>query len=123
MAATDLCYQRRIGPGCEEVGLCCRRLAPEGGIAEGKTAKAGNHRAVGAGVQGHVDRALDQRRVAGFACRVEHDGKTAARRAHAGVEFAQQDLVEQGRVQRERFLTPGSGYQPGNARMFGNGNN
>ncbi|MGD9811823.1 MAG: P-type conjugative transfer protein TrbJ, partial [Sphingobium sp.] len=31
--------------------------------------------------------------------------------------------AEQGRIQRERFLTPGSGYQPGNARMFGNGNN
>ena len=31
--------------------------------------------------------------------------------------------TEQGRVQRERFLTPGSGYQPGNAQMFGNGNN
>ncbi|MCP4737589.1 MAG: P-type conjugative transfer protein TrbJ, partial [Bosea sp.] len=25
---------------------------------------------------------------------------------------------EQGREQRRRFLTPGSGYQPGNARMF-----
>ena len=24
--------------------------------------------------------------------------------------------------QRRRFLTPGSGYQPGNARMFPNGN-
>lgn len=31
--------------------------------------------------------------------------------------------AEQGREQRRRFLTPGTGYQPGNARMFGNGNN
>lgn len=31
--------------------------------------------------------------------------------------------AEQGRVQRERFLTPGSGYQPGNAQMFNSGNN
>ncbi len=30
--------------------------------------------------------------------------------------------ADQGREQRRRFLTPGSGYQPGNARMFGNGN-
>lgn len=30
--------------------------------------------------------------------------------------------AEQGREQRRRFLTPGSGYQPGNARMFPNGN-
>ena len=26
--------------------------------------------------------------------------------------------AEQGRIQRERFLAPGSGYQPGNAQMF-----
>ena len=31
--------------------------------------------------------------------------------------------AEQGREQRRRFLTPGSGYQPGNARMFPNGGN
>ena len=30
--------------------------------------------------------------------------------------------AEQGREQRRRFLTPGAGYQPGNARMYGNGN-
>ena len=30
--------------------------------------------------------------------------------------------AEQGREQRRRFLTPGAGYQPGNARMFPNGN-
>ena len=28
--------------------------------------------------------------------------------------------AEQSREQRRRFLTPGTGYQPGNARMFGN---
>jgi len=26
--------------------------------------------------------------------------------------------AEQGRIQRQRFLTPGTGYQPGNAQMF-----
>ncbi len=30
--------------------------------------------------------------------------------------------ADQGREQRRRFLTPGTGYQPGNARMFQNGN-
>ncbi len=30
--------------------------------------------------------------------------------------------AEQGREQRRRFLTPGSGYQPGNAQMFRSGN-
>jgi P-type conjugative transfer protein TrbJ len=30
--------------------------------------------------------------------------------------------AEQGREQRRRFLTPGAGYQPGNAKMFNNGN-
>ena len=30
---------------------------------------------------------------------------------------------EQAREQRRRFLEPGTGYQPGNARMFPNGGN
>ncbi len=30
--------------------------------------------------------------------------------------------AEQGREQRRRFLTPGTGYQPGNAQMFQSGN-
>jgi P-type conjugative transfer protein TrbJ len=30
--------------------------------------------------------------------------------------------ADQGREQRRRFLTPGAGYQPGNARMFQSGN-
>ncbi|MEO3434527.1 P-type conjugative transfer protein TrbJ [Inquilinus sp. CAU 1745] len=41
------------------------------------------------------------------------DALTAAERSAA---------AEQGREQRRRFLTPGSGYQPGSARMFPNGN-
>ncbi|PIO99470.1 P-type conjugative transfer protein TrbJ [Pleomorphomonas carboxyditropha] len=41
------------------------------------------------------------------------DALTAAERAAA---------AEQGRVQRQRFLRPGSGYQPGNAQMFNSGN-
>ena len=44
---------------------------------------------------------------------VDWDALTEAERATA---------AEQGRIQRERFLTPGTGYQPGNAQMF-NGNN
>ncbi|MFD1797203.1 P-type conjugative transfer protein TrbJ [Paracoccus aurantiacus] len=43
-------------------------------------------------------------------------------RADALTEAERATAAEQGRVQRERFLTPGSGYQPGNAQMF-NGNN
>ena len=40
--------------------------------------------------------------------------------AAALVEAERSAAAEQGRVQRERFLTPGAGYQPGNARMFNN---
>ncbi|MEO5322916.1 P-type conjugative transfer protein TrbJ [Mesorhizobium sp. CC13] len=42
-------------------------------------------------------------------------------RADALTEAERTAAVEQGREQRRRFLTPGSGYQPGNAQMF-NGN-
>ena len=41
-------------------------------------------------------------------------------RAHALTEAERATAAEQGRVQRERFLAPGSGYQPGTARMFNN---
>ena len=41
-------------------------------------------------------------------------------RATTLVEAERSAAAEQGRVQRERFLTPGAGYQPGNARMFNN---
>jgi P-type conjugative transfer protein TrbJ len=41
------------------------------------------------------------------------DALSAAERAAA---------AEQGREQRRRFLTPGTGYQPGNAQMFNKGN-
>ena len=44
-------------------------------------------------------------------------------RADALTEAERATAAEQGREQRRRFLTPGSGYQPGNARMFNNGNN
>ena len=43
-------------------------------------------------------------------------------RADALSEAERATAAEQGRIQRQRFLTPGSGYQPGNAQMF-NGNN
>ncbi|WP_112875491.1 P-type conjugative transfer protein TrbJ [Paracoccus endophyticus] len=39
-------------------------------------------------------------------------------RAEALTEAERATAAEQGRIQRERFLAPGSGYQPGNARMF-----
>jgi len=42
-------------------------------------------------------------------------------RASALTEAERAAAAEQGREQRRRFLTPGSGYQPGNAQMF-NGN-
>ena len=43
-------------------------------------------------------------------------------RAQALSEAERAAAAEQGREQRRRFLTPGVGYQPGNARMFPNGN-
>ncbi|WP_099864876.1 P-type conjugative transfer protein TrbJ [Pararhizobium haloflavum] len=43
-------------------------------------------------------------------------------RADALTEAERATAAEQGRIQRERFLTPGAGYQPGNARMFNSGN-
>ncbi|MGY3138417.1 P-type conjugative transfer protein TrbJ [Bradyrhizobium sp. USDA 4501] len=39
-------------------------------------------------------------------------------RAQALQSAEQAAAAEQGREQRRRFLTPGSGYQPGNAQMF-----
>ena len=43
-------------------------------------------------------------------------------RAQALTDAERATAAEQGREQRRRFLTPGTGYQPGNARMFPNGN-
>ncbi|MBB4840934.1 P-type conjugative transfer protein TrbJ [Sphingomonas kyeonggiensis] len=43
-------------------------------------------------------------------------------RSQALAEAERAAAAEQGREQRRRFLTPGSGYQPGNAQMFQNGN-
>ena len=43
-------------------------------------------------------------------------------RAQSLSEAERAAAAEQGREQRRRFLTPGTGYQPGNARMFPNGN-
>ena len=43
-------------------------------------------------------------------------------RAGALTEAERAAAAEQGREQRRRFLSPGSGYQPGNAQMFNNGN-
>lgn len=44
----------------------------------------------------------------------------ATGRAEALSEAERAAAAEQGRIQRERFLMPGTGYQPGNARMFNN---
>ena len=41
-------------------------------------------------------------------------------RADALSQAERAAAAEQGREQRRRFLMPGTGYQPGNARMFGN---
>ncbi|SFU22670.1 P-type conjugative transfer protein TrbJ [Mesorhizobium sp. YR577] len=41
-------------------------------------------------------------------------------RADALTEAERATAAEQGRMQRERFLTPGSGYRAGNAKMFNN---
>lgn len=43
-------------------------------------------------------------------------------RAESLTEAERAAAAAQGREQRRRFLTPGSGYQPGNAQMFNNGN-
>ena len=43
-------------------------------------------------------------------------------RAQALSDAERATAAEQGREQRRRFLTPGTGYQPGNAQMF-HGNN
>ncbi|MDR6190309.1 P-type conjugative transfer protein TrbJ [Agrobacterium pusense] len=43
-------------------------------------------------------------------------------RAGALTEAERAAAAEQGREQRRRFLTPGSGYTPGSAQMFNNGN-
>jgi P-type conjugative transfer protein TrbJ len=42
-------------------------------------------------------------------------------RANALTEAERTAAAEQGREQRRRFLTPGSGYQPGNTQMFNSG--
>ena len=43
-------------------------------------------------------------------------------RAQALADAERAAAAEQGREQRRRFLEPGSGYQPGNAQMFNDGN-
>ena len=43
-------------------------------------------------------------------------------RARALTDAERAAAADQGREQRRRFLSPGAGYQPGNAQMFGNGN-
>ncbi|HWL05410.1 MAG TPA: P-type conjugative transfer protein TrbJ [Xanthobacteraceae bacterium] len=43
-------------------------------------------------------------------------------RSSALTEAERAAAADQGREQRRRFLTPGNGYQPGNAQMFNNGN-
>lgn len=43
-------------------------------------------------------------------------------RASALTDAERAAAAEQGREQRRRFLTPGSGYQPGNAQMFNRSN-
>ena len=62
--------------------------------------------------------ALQAQQLADLTAVVAADGRA---RALADAERAA--AAEQGREQRRRFLTPGAGYQPGNASMFpGSGN-
>jgi P-type conjugative transfer protein TrbJ len=57
--------------------------------------------------------ALQAQQLADLTAVVSADGRA---RALADAERAA--AADQGREQRRRFLTPGAGYQPGNARMF-----
>ncbi len=61
--------------------------------------------------------ALQTQQLADLAAVVAANG-----RAQALQSAEQATAAEQGREQRRRFLTPGTGYQPGNARMFTNSN-
>jgi len=61
--------------------------------------------------------ALQAQQLADLTAVVAADG-----RARALAEAERAAAAEQGREQRRRFLTPGAGYQPGNANMFPNGN-
>lgn len=61
--------------------------------------------------------ALQAQQLADLTAVVAANGRS---RALAGAERAA--AAEQGREQRRRFLAPGTGYQPGNARMFHGGN-
>jgi P-type conjugative transfer protein TrbJ len=61
--------------------------------------------------------ALQAQQLADLTAVVAANGRS---RALTGAERAA--AAEQGRQQRQRFLAPGSGYQPGNARMFYGGN-
>jgi len=61
--------------------------------------------------------ALQAQQLADLTAVVAADG-----RARALAEAERAAAAEQGREQRRRFLTPGSGYQPGNASMFPAGN-
>lgn len=61
--------------------------------------------------------ALQAQQLADLTAVVAADG-----RARALAEAERTAAAEQGREQRRRFLTPGSGYQPGNASMFPAGN-
>ncbi|WP_311028671.1 P-type conjugative transfer protein TrbJ [Mesorhizobium koreense] len=62
--------------------------------------------------------ALQAQQLADLTAVVAADGRA---RALADAERAA--AAEQGREQRRRFLAPGSGYQPGNARMFSSSGN
>ena len=61
--------------------------------------------------------ALQAQQLADLTAVVAADG-----RARALAEAERAAAADQGREQRRRFLTPGSGYQPGNASMFPAGN-
>lgn len=61
--------------------------------------------------------ALQSQQLSDLVALISANGRSAAL-----TEAERAAAADQGREQRRRFLTPGSGYQPGNAQMFGNGN-
>lgn len=60
--------------------------------------------------------ALQAQQLADLTAVISANGRAQA------LQSAEQAAAAQGQEQRRRFLTPGTGYQPGAAQMFHNGN-
>ena len=81
-----------------------RRVAAVLAVADGRSVAESAR-------QFRVDRTTVHRWVASYVATRDPNALADAERAAA---------ADQGREQRRRFLAPGSGYQPGMARMFNN---